>query len=109
MKGLVLLYRSEEEITVREYSKVEEQKNYYIVGENCLRKEGILKKYVGEVCKYISGEATCKGTYIAKYPIDIPYMRNMYWRDGYFIFVNKKKYDADPQLYYDIIKNYREE
>ena len=105
MRGLVLLYRNGENVTIREYSTIKEKNNYYIVGENCIGEIGIIKKYVGKVCKHTWYADTCEGHNLFHYPIDIPYMEGQ----GYFIFVNKNKYDENPVLYYDMIKNYREE
>lgn len=111
MKGLILLYRYQENVTIREYSKVEDYRDHYIVGKNWLgNREGILKKYVGEVCKtgFSIGE-TCNGSSVARYPVEVPYMPEIKWHNGYFVFVNKTRYDANPKYYYDMIKNYREE
>lgn len=112
MKSLVLLYRlkSSDAVTIKEYPKVEDFKGHYVVGENWLRnKEGILKKYVDKVCHrgyYLGGR--CDGHPAAQYPIELPAMGTMDWNEGYFIFVNKTRYDENPTYYYDVIKNYRE-
>lgn len=113
MKGLVLLYRakSDSAVTIKEFPKIEDQREHYIVGENWLHnREGIMKKYVGRICKidfYCDGQ--CDGKNVARYPIELPDMREIRWNNGgYFMFVNKTKYDENPTYWYDIIKNYRE-
>ena len=111
MKGLVLLYRSDNGITIKEYPKVEENNLYYIVGNGMFNnKEGIMKKYVGKMCTFDCYGAICEGSYVSKYPIDIPYMGGIRWRsNGCFMFINKVKYDANPLYYYDMIKHFRED
>ncbi len=108
MKSLVLLYRSkrDEGVTIEEYSNITENNKHYLLGKkNCIgNRIGILKRCVGEVCVINDyfGRATI-------YPVELPYMGDLHWQGGYFIFVNKNKYDADPIHYYNMIKNYREE
>lgn len=108
MKSLVLLYRSKknEEVTIKEYSNITENNKHYLFGTNYLGNNvGVLKKCIGEVRifdDYFGGKA-------AIYPIELPHMNNLYWYGGYFMFVNKNKYDENPMYYYNIIKNYREE
>lgn len=117
MRSLVLLYRNRENVTIREYPKVEDFGEHYIVGETYWgSKTGILKKYVGEVCKmeyycgaYIASSTLANRASVAKYPVEVPDMGDIKWHGGYFMFVNKTKYDANPIYYYDMIKNYREE
>ena len=111
MKGLVLLYRCNDEVTIREFEIIGDYHNHYIIGKNWLdNREGILKKYVGKVCQLDwSNHGTYEGTRVCIYPVELPYMSYKWSKKGiYFMFINKTKYDADPAYYYDMIKNYTE-
>ena len=108
MKSLVLLYRrrGRKEVTIREFPHVVENNKHYLFGTKDWvgNREGVLKKCVGEMRifdDYFGGGA-------AKYPIVLPSMGDLQWHRGYFIFVNKNKYDENPQFYYNMIKDFRE-
>lgn len=109
MKNLVLLYRgmnNRDEVTIKELLQVRENNDHYLFGEDGWRRLGVLKKKVGIVCK----KTFYGGSNAARFPIELPYMGVSGWSsDVYFIFVNKTKYDENPNFYYDMIKNYRED
>lgn len=101
MRKLVLLYKDvlENQISIKEYSIVEEQGKYFIFDDkNPYSKTGILKKYINHICSLKD--------YPNTYPIELPYIVDKYWRDIVFMFVNKNKYDKNPINYIDMMKNY---
>ena len=113
MKGLVLLYRFGKSITIKEYDIQEDYHNHYIVDTNQWEKIGILKQYVGKICEQIGyREAMCEGARVSRdFSVDLPYelmhqWYNAHYQKGYFIFINKTKFDADPMYYYNMIRDY---
>lgn len=113
MKSLVLLCRCNDGVLVKEFPNVKDNKDYYLFEQKDIFGDstGIMKKYVGKICKCRYGnDITCDGKYVSAYPVEIPYIRSLSdTLKGYFVFVNKNKYDENPLYYHDMIKNYREE
>lgn len=108
MKNLILLYRGKDGsdgITIKEFLQVKETNDHYLLGEGRYgNRLGVLKKKIGKICK----DPSYGFSDAVRYPIELPYMKTTGWDDIYFIFVNKSKYDENPVMYYDMIKNYRE-
>lgn len=101
MRKLVLLYKDtlDDQISIKEYSIVNDEGKYYILDEKSpYSRIGILKKYVDCICKLKA--------YPNTYPVELPYLVGQYWRNIVFLFVNKNKYEEDPIGYINKLKTY---
>lgn len=104
MKGLIMLYKvgnEKDTIHIKEYSQVVDKKDFYKLGKDYLGEDYGIKK--SELEKFI-----VKGCYDTKYykGMYLPDIGEYFEKYVYF-FINKIKYDKNPTLYQQMIKDFK--
>lgn len=104
MKSLIMLYKVGKDrntIHIKEFSKVIDKKDFYKLGTDYLKEDYGIKK--SELEKFI-----VKGCYDIRYHkgINLPDVGE-YFESYVYYFINKVKYDKNPTLYQQMMKDFK--